>query len=41
MKSINPTFTEKEHYQLKEIKGENRTWREAMLEEFGVENGSK
>jgi len=39
VKKINETFTDGEHSSLKEIKGD-RTWREAILEEFGVENVS-
>lgn len=35
MKSINPTFEDEEHKQLTEVKGD-RTWREAIKEEFGV-----
>lgn len=35
MKSINERFTEEEHATLSEIKGD-RSWREAILEEFGV-----
>lgn len=36
MKQINPTFTDSEHSDLKDVKG-GRTWREAILEEFGVD----
>jgi len=36
MRSINPTFTEDEFQALKEAK-QDRTWREAVLNEFGVE----
>lgn len=36
MKRVYETFTDDEHEQLLEIKG-NRTWREAILEEFGVD----
>lgn len=36
MKTIHETFTEHEHEQLTAIKGD-RTWREAILVEFGVE----
>lgn len=36
MKSINPMVTDEEHEQLSEVKGD-RTWREALLEEFGVD----
>jgi hypothetical protein len=35
VKSITESFTEVEHSALKEKKGD-RTWREAILEEFGV-----
>ena len=35
MKNINETFTDDELARLKEIKGD-RTWREAILDEFGV-----
>lgn len=35
MKTINETFTDDELKRLKEIKGD-RTWREAILDEFGV-----
>ena len=35
MKTINETFTDDEMKRLKEIKGD-RTWREAILDEFGV-----
>jgi len=34
VKSINPTFTDEEHRELADQKGD-RTWREAILEEFG------
>lgn len=37
MKQINPTFEDCEHEALTEVKGD-RTWREAILEEFGVDN---
>jgi hypothetical protein len=36
VKRINETFTDSEHSALSEAKGE-RTWREAILEEFGVQ----
>jgi hypothetical protein len=36
MKSINVTFTDEELTELKETKGD-RTWREAILDEFDVE----
>lgn len=35
MKNINEPFTEEEMAQLQEVKGD-RTWREAILEEFGI-----
>lgn len=35
MKHINEAFTEEELNQLKDVKG-GRTWREAILDEFGV-----
>ena len=35
MKHLNNTFTEDEYEELKDVKGD-RTWREAILEEFGV-----
>lgn len=35
MKQINPTLTDSEHQKLSDVKGE-RTWREAILEEFEV-----
>jgi hypothetical protein len=35
VKRINETFTDEEHSALSEVKGE-RTWREAIVEEFGV-----
>ena len=35
MKTINEPFTDDELKRLKEIKGD-RTWREAILDEFGV-----
>lgn len=35
MKQINETFTESEHEALSDVKG-SRTWRAAILEEFGV-----
>jgi len=35
MKTINETFTEGEMDALREVKGD-RTWREAILDEFGV-----
>ena len=37
MKQINPTFTDGEHEQLQAVK-DGRTWREAILEEFGVDS---
>jgi hypothetical protein len=37
MKTINETFTNDELEALKEQKGD-RTWREAILKEFGVHN---
>lgn len=36
MKQLNETFEDSEHAKLATIKGD-RTWREAILEEFGVE----
>lgn len=36
MKSITERFTDEEFEQLKEVKG-NRTWRQAILEQFEVE----
>jgi len=36
VKAIRETFTDLEHEQLKSVKGDDRTWREAILEEFGV-----
>lgn len=38
IKTLNATFTEEQHEQLDEIKGD-RTWSEAVLEEFGVTDG--
>jgi hypothetical protein len=35
VKSIHETFTDEEHKKLKEVKGD-RSWREAILEEFEV-----
>lgn len=35
MKTINEAFENEEFQALKEVKG-NRTWRTAILEEFGV-----
>lgn len=35
MKQLNETFDDGDFEALKEVKG-NRTWREAILEEFGV-----
>jgi hypothetical protein len=35
MKTINETFTDSEMDELRAVKGE-RTWREAILEEFDV-----
>lgn len=37
MKQINETVTDDEHAALTDVKGE-RTWREAILEEFGVDS---
>lgn len=37
MKRLHETFTVDEFEQLQEIKGE-RTWHDAILEEFGVNN---
>jgi hypothetical protein len=36
MKNINETFTDDELERLKAVK-DDRTWREAILQEFGVE----
>ena len=36
VKSISETFTDEEHERLTDVKGD-RTWREAILEEFGVD----
>lgn len=36
MKQLNETFTDAELEALKEVK-DGRTWREAILEEFGVD----
>jgi hypothetical protein len=36
MKNINETFTDDEIEALRDVKGP-RTWREAILEEFGIE----
>jgi hypothetical protein len=36
VRTVNATFDETEHQKLTEIKGD-RTWPEAILEEFGVE----
>lgn len=35
MKTINEKFTEEEYQDLKDVKGE-KTWREAILKNFGV-----
>jgi hypothetical protein len=35
MKTINVTFTEDEYAELTNCKGE-RTWRESIMEEFGI-----
>jgi len=35
MKTINVTFTEEEYQELTKRKG-NRTWRESIMEEFGI-----
>jgi len=35
MKKINVTFTEEEYQELTQNKG-NRTWRESIMEEFGI-----
>ena len=35
MKNINETFTDDEIEAMREVKGD-RTWREAILDEFGV-----
>lgn len=37
MKNINETFTDDEIEAMREIKGD-RTWREAILQEFGVDD---
>lgn len=36
MKQVQVTVTDNEHERLKDVK-EGRTWREAFLDEFGVE----
>lgn len=36
MKNINETFTDAEMERLQDVKGD-RTWREAVLQEFGVD----
>lgn len=36
MKDVRVTFTDDEHEQLSDEKGEDRSWHDAMLEEFGV-----
>lgn len=36
MRQLNETFPDDEYDQLKDVKGA-RTWREAILEEFGVD----
>jgi hypothetical protein len=36
VKTLYERFTESEHERLKEVKGDDRTWREAILEEFGI-----
>jgi len=36
MKTLNETFNQEEFEKLLDVKGE-RSWREAILEEFGVE----
>lgn len=38
MKDVRVTFTNGEHERLNTVKGENRTWREAILDEFGVDS---
>lgn len=37
MRQLNETFTDAEFGDLEDVKG-NRTWRAAILEEFGVAN---
>jgi len=37
MRQLNQTFTESEFDDLQEVKGD-RTWREAILEEFSVDD---
>jgi len=37
VKSLNETFTTEQFRELKEVKG-NRSWRRAILDEFGVES---
>lgn len=37
MKNINVTFTDEEIEDMREVKGD-RTWREAIREEFGVDD---
>lgn len=38
MRGISESFTDGEFEQLKDVKGD-RSWREAILEEFGVRDG--
>jgi len=35
MKTLNETFTKEEHEELLDVKGD-RSWRKAILDEFGV-----
>ena len=37
MKTINETFTDDEIESMRDVKGD-RTWREAILQEFGVKD---
>jgi hypothetical protein len=36
VKHLSETFTDSEHEELSQVKGD-RSWREAILEEFGVD----
>lgn len=39
MRHIRETFTDDEFQRLKDVKGDDRTWHDAILEEFGVAGG--
>lgn len=39
MRGINEHFTDTEFRKLKQVKG-NRTWREAILDEFEIDGGA-